>query len=55
MVAHHVNLVTATIRSRRIQISAPAGIMVASAILHDAPTNSVHNLASDEGNTNSVG
>jgi hypothetical protein len=55
MLAHHVNLITATIRSRRIQISAPVGIMVESAILHDAPTNSVHNLETNEGYTNSVG
>ena len=55
MLAHHVNLITATIRSHRIQIPAPVGIMVESAILHDAPTNSVHNLETDEGATNSVG
>lgn len=55
MLAHHVNLITATIRSHRIQIPAPVGIMVESAILHDAPTNSVHNLETDEGDTNSVG
>lgn len=55
MLAHHVNLITATIRSHRIQIPDPIGIMVESSILQGAATNSVHNLASDEGYTNSVG
>ena len=55
MLAHHVNLITATIRSHRIQMPAPIGIMVESSIFQGAATNSVHNLASDEGYTNSVG
>jgi hypothetical protein len=55
MLAHHVNLITATIRSHRIQIPAPVGIMIEVAILHGASTNSVHNLERDEGYTNSVG
>ena len=55
MLAHHVNLITATIRSHRIQIPAPIGMMVESSILQGAATNSVHNLPSDEGYTNSVG
>lgn len=55
MLANHVKLITPTIRSHRIQIPAPIGIMIESAILHDAPTNSVHNLERNEGDTNSVG
>ena len=55
MLAHHVNLITATIRSHRIQMPAPIGIMVESSIFQGAATNSVHNLTSDEGYANSVG
>ncbi len=55
MLAHHVNLITAKIRSHRIQIPASIGIMVESSILQGAATNSVHNLTSDQGYTNSVG
>ena len=55
MLAHHVNPIATTIRSHRTQIPAPIGIMVESSILQGAATNSVHNLASDEGYTNSVG
>lgn len=55
MLAHHVNLITATIRSHRIQIPAQIDVMIESSILQGATTNSVHNLASEEGYTNSVG
>ncbi len=56
LVSHHVNLGHRHDQeSHRVQTSAPVGIMGESAILHDAPTNSVDNLGSNEGDTNSVG
>ena len=54
MLAHHFNLITASIRSHRIQIPAPTGIIVEATILQGAATNSVLNLESDGGHTNSV-
>lgn len=54
MLAHHVNLITASIRSHRIQIPAPTGIVIEATILEGAATNSVPNLEIDEGYTNSV-